>query len=100
MTGRALQNAFHLVSPLFFLSLIGQDVVHKIERVKTTTDDEPVSSVIITECGEVEVDKPFYISDNPYDIMGWVKASAIPLTMSFAILTIFQYFIRQLDKVS
>ncbi|CRK93634.1 CLUMA_CG007164, isoform A [Clunio marinus] len=78
----------------------GQDVVHKIERVKTTTDDEPVSSVILSECGEIEVDKPFYVSDNPYDIMGWVKASAIPLTMSFTILSIFQYFIRKLDNLS
>jgi len=71
-----------------------------IERVKTTTDDEPVESVILTECGEIKVEKPFYISDNPYDLMGWVKASAIPLTMSFSILTIFQYFIRKLDQVA
>lgn len=77
---------------------LGQDVVHTIERVKTTTDDEPIKSVIITECGQIEVDSPFYISDNPYDIMGWVKASAVPLTMSFTILSIFQYFIRKLDK--
>lgn len=69
-----------------------------IERVKTTTDDEPVKSVILTECGELPIDEPFYVSDNPYDIMGWVKASAIPLTMSFTILSIFQYFIRKLDK--
>lgn len=69
-----------------------------IERVKTTTDDEPVRSVILTECGEIKIEKPFTISDNPYDVMGWVKASAIPLTMSFSILAIFQYFIRKLDK--
>jgi peptidyl-prolyl cis-trans isomerase B (cyclophilin B) len=70
-----------------------------IERVKTTTDDEPVESVILTECGEIELDEPYHISDNPYDIMGWVKASAIPLTMSFTILGVFQYFIRKLDKI-
>lgn len=77
---------------------LGQDVVHTIERVKTTTDDEPIVSVILTACGEIKVDEPFFISDNPYDIMGWVKASAVPLTMSFTILSIFQYFIRKLDK--
>lgn len=70
-----------------------------MERVKTTTDDEPVRTVLLTECGEIGTPEPFWISDNPYDIMGWVKASAIPLTMSFTVLAIFQYFIRKLDQV-
>lgn len=78
----------------------GLDIVHSIERVKTTTDDEPVQSVILTECGDVETEKPFFVSDNPYDLMGWAKAAAVPLTMSFTILSIFQYFIRKLDKYS
>ena len=47
---------------------IGQEIVHSIERVKTTTDDEPVKVVILTACGELKVDKPFTISDNPYDV--------------------------------
>lgn len=76
----------------------GQDIVHTIERVQTTTDDEPVISVVISGCGDIKVEKPFYISDNPYNIMGWVKAAFIPLTMSFTILLIFQYFIKKLDK--
>lgn len=66
--------------------------------MKTTTDDEPVESVILKECGEIEQDGPFYISDTPYDIKGWAKAAAIPLGMSFTILLIFQYFIRKLEK--
>jgi hypothetical protein len=57
-----------------------------------------VQAAVITACGDVVVAKPFYISDNPYDIWGWIKASAVPLTMSFTILTIFQYFIRKLDQ--
>lgn len=80
------------------LWFVGQEIVHTIERVKTTTDDEPVSSVMISECGEIETEKPFFISDNPYDIWGWVKASAVPLTMSFTILAVFQHFIRKLDQ--
>lgn len=74
--------------------------MHMIERVKTTTDDEPVQAVILEECGDVEMNKPFYISDNPYDVWGWVKAAAIPLTTSFTIFSIFQHFIRRLDEVS
>lgn len=59
-----------------------------------------VEAAVITTCGEIYTAKPFYISDNPYDIWGWVKASSVPLTMSFTILTIFQYFIRRLDRIS
>lgn len=70
-----------------------------LERITTTTDDEPVLSLIISECGEIEVEEPFYTSDNySYNIKGWLKAAAIPLGMSFTILLIFQYFIRKLDK--
>jgi hypothetical protein len=72
--------------------------VHTIERVTTTTDDEPVMSVIIEECGEIKIDEPFYVNDTPYDIKGWMKAAAIPLGMSFTILLIFQYFIKKLEK--
>lgn len=84
-----------------FLSFFhsGQEVVHKIERVKTTTDDEPFQAVILTECGEIKTEKPFWISDDPYDVWGWLRAAAIPLTMSFSILATFQYFIRKLDEV-
>ncbi|XP_070496603.1 peptidyl-prolyl cis-trans isomerase, rhodopsin-specific isozyme [Chironomus tepperi] len=78
----------------------GQEWIHVIERVKTTTDDEPFEPVMLSSCGELELSKPYWTSDNPYDIWGWVKASSIPLTMSFTILTIFQYFIKKLDKYS
>jgi hypothetical protein len=47
--------------------------------VQTTTDDEPQMSVILSECGEIETKKPFYVSDTPYDIKGWIKAAAVPL---------------------
>lgn len=69
-----------------------------IERVKTTTDDEPVKTVMIDKCGEIHIGAPFYVKDTPYDMMGWIKAAAFPLTMSFTILGIFQYFIKKLDE--
>lgn len=70
-----------------------------IERVTTTTDDEPVTSVIIEGCGEIPTEAPFYVNDTPYDIKGWMKAAAIPLGMSFTILLIFQYFIKKLENL-
>ncbi|CAO1358903.1 unnamed protein product [Diamesa hyperborea] len=78
----------------------GQNVVHKIEKVKTDTDDVPIEAVIITSCRDIPLSKSYNISDDPYDIWGWVKASAVPLTMSFSILALFQYFIKKLDKYS
>lgn len=85
-------------NPFLALSVLGQDIVHVIERVKTTTDDEPVKTVMIEACGEIEVAEPFFITDTPYSLMGWIKAGAIPLTMSFTILGVFQYFIKRLDE--
>lgn len=73
--------------------------MHIIERVTTTTDDEPVTAVIINECGELPTEEPFYVNDTPYDIRGWAKAAAIPLGMSFTILLIFQYFIKKLENL-
>lgn len=78
----------------------GQEWIHVIERVKTTTDDEPVKTVIIKSCGELKIDEPYYISDDMYDLKGWIKAAIVPVGMSFVILLIFQYFIRKLDQIS
>ncbi|KFB41013.1 AGAP009991-PA-like protein [Anopheles sinensis] len=75
----------------------GHGVVHKVEQVRTDTDDYPVKSVIIDDCGDVPVLSPFTVSDDPYDLWAWIKASSMPLGMSFSILAFFQYIIRKLD---
>lgn len=53
---------------------------------------------MIEKCGEIEVEEPFYITDTPYALAGWMKAAAFPLGMSFTILGIFQYYIKKLDE--
>jgi peptidyl-prolyl cis-trans isomerase B (cyclophilin B) len=78
----------------------GQEWMHVIERVKTTTDDEPVEAIIINSCGELKVDAPYFIHDNMYDLKGWIKAAIVPVGMSFTILMIFQYFIKKLDQLA
>lgn len=45
----------------------GQDVVHKIEHVKTDPDDRPLEVVFVTKCGLVETPTPFFVSDQPYE---------------------------------
>ncbi|XP_033209201.1 peptidyl-prolyl cis-trans isomerase B-like [Belonocnema kinseyi] len=75
----------------------GIDVVFKIEQTKTDSDDKPVSPVVILESGTIKTKSPFYISDDPYDMWAWIKATAIPLSFSFTILGFFQWMIRKLD---
>jgi peptidyl-prolyl cis-trans isomerase B (cyclophilin B) len=86
---------------IFGKAVNGQEWAHVIERVKTTTDDEPAEAVVITACGELKIDRPYTINDlYNYDIWGWIKSAAVPVTMSFIILSIFRYFIKMLDKVA
>ncbi|XP_063977200.1 peptidyl-prolyl cis-trans isomerase 6-like [Diachasmimorpha longicaudata] len=75
----------------------GQDVLFKIEQTKTDAEDSPVVPVVILESGIIPTPEPFYISDDPYDVWGWIRATAIPLSFSFAILAFFQWMIKQLD---
>ncbi|XP_025602590.2 peptidyl-prolyl cis-trans isomerase B-like [Athalia rosae] len=75
----------------------GQDVVHKIEQTKTDSDDKPISPVVILESGTISVPEPFFISDDPYDIWSWIRATAIPLSFSFTILGFFHWMMKQLD---
>ncbi|KAL1124205.1 hypothetical protein AAG570_001975, partial [Ranatra chinensis] len=44
--------------------LEGQDVVHKIEQMKTDTGDRPVTRVFIKESGDVPTPTPIYINDS------------------------------------
>ena len=72
--------------------------IHFLEKIKTDTDDIPDEPVIVTNCGDVPLSKPYEVSDDPYDMWAWIRASAPPLIMSFSILTLFRYFIKKLDQ--
>ncbi|CAB3366082.1 Hypothetical predicted protein [Cloeon dipterum] len=76
----------------------GQSIVHEIEMQKTDTEDHPEEDVVIVDSGELPLNLPFIIADQPYDLWDWAKAAAIPLTMSSLILLFFHWVIRQLDK--
>lgn len=39
-----------------------QDVVRKVESTKTDSRDKPLKDVTITDCGTIEVEKPFAIA--------------------------------------
>ncbi|XP_055642631.1 peptidyl-prolyl cis-trans isomerase, rhodopsin-specific isozyme [Toxorhynchites rutilus septentrionalis] len=80
--------------------LDGQGVVHKVEQQRTDTDDYPVPTIIIEDCGDNPMGDAYMISDDPYDLWAWIKASYVPLGMSFSILAFFQYIIRKLDFYS
>lgn len=45
----------------------GQDIVHKIEHLKTDVNDQPLLPVVITKSGDVPTPKPFPVSDDPYE---------------------------------
>ncbi|GAB0087288.1 Peptidyl-prolyl cis-trans isomerase [Sergentomyia squamirostris] len=76
----------------------GQGIVHKIEHVRTNSDDVPLKPVRVKRCGNVPLKEPYIISDDPYDLAAWIAASAVPLGMSFAILGFFHWIIRQLNR--
>lgn len=44
-----------------------QGIIHAIEKVKTDSDDHPLKSVYITECGDEPMNAPFVVSDDPYE---------------------------------
>ncbi|XP_076285722.1 peptidyl-prolyl cis-trans isomerase B isoform X1 [Lasioglossum baleicum] len=76
----------------------GQDVVFKIEQVKTDADDYPVKPIVIFECGTIPTPSRFTVADdNSYNVWSWVKATFIPLSFSFSILGFFHYMMKQLD---
>lgn len=41
----------------------GEDIVHRIEHVKTDAEDRPLMPVLIIKSGIVPTPKPFYVSD-------------------------------------
>ncbi|XP_045775252.1 peptidyl-prolyl cis-trans isomerase, rhodopsin-specific isozyme-like isoform X2 [Maniola jurtina] len=74
----------------------GQKFVHMMEQIPTDADDRPKENVFIFNSGVLPTE-PFYISDNPNDLWGWIKASAVPLTFSFSILGFFQWMISKME---
>ncbi|XP_044267337.1 peptidyl-prolyl cis-trans isomerase-like isoform X2 [Tribolium madens] len=77
--------------------LTGQDVVHKIEHLKTDSNNHPLLDVTIIRSGLLKT-KPFYESDEPYELTfwAWIKAGWFPLSFSFAIIGFFHWFMIQL----
>ncbi|XP_059485043.1 peptidyl-prolyl cis-trans isomerase B-like [Neocloeon triangulifer] len=76
----------------------GQSIVHEIELVKTDTEDHPIEDVVVIDCGELPLNLPLIISDQPYELWQWAEAAAIPLGFSCLILFFFHWVIRQLDR--
>lgn len=45
----------------------GQKIVHTIEHLPTDSDDRPLKPIVIAATGSIQTEKPFIISDNPYE---------------------------------
>ncbi|OWR44598.1 peptidyl-prolyl cis-trans isomerase rhodopsin-specific isozyme like protein [Danaus plexippus plexippus] len=74
----------------------GQKIVHMLEQTPTDINDRPTVRVYIVDCGLLSTE-PFYVSDEPYDLWGWIKVSAAPLSMSFSILAFFHWMIKKME---
>ncbi|CAH0404827.1 unnamed protein product [Chilo suppressalis] len=75
----------------------GQNIVHLVEHTPTDVEDRPTKRVYISDSGIISTPQPFYISDDPYDLWAWIRASAVPLTMSFSILGFFHWMMRKME---
>ncbi|VVC45223.1 Cyclophilin-like domain,Cyclophilin-type peptidyl-prolyl cis-trans isomerase domain,Cyclophilin- [Cinara cedri] len=86
---------------LFGLVLDGQKFVHIIERQRSDHLGRPTKEIRIKKCGLLGNRPPFVITDFPYSstIWQWISATAIPLSMSSAILLFFQWVIYQINKM-
>ncbi|XP_050438628.1 uncharacterized protein LOC126844458 [Adelges cooleyi] len=79
----------------------GLQVVHVIERQPADLLGRPNKEIRIKSCGLLDRKPSYTITDHPYDldIWKWIKASSIPLSVSAAILGLFQWMIIQINKV-
>ncbi|KAF5298394.1 hypothetical protein FQR65_LT01172 [Abscondita terminalis] len=91
--GTAWLNGRHTV---FGKVLDGQNIVHKIELLKTDVEDRPLKSAEIIKCGSIPTPNPFYVTAISYNFVELLRAGMLPITMSFAILGFFQYVISKL----
>ncbi|XP_018020171.1 peptidyl-prolyl cis-trans isomerase C [Hyalella azteca] len=76
----------------------GQGNVHLIEHLPTDENNKPLTEVRIAKSGSRRVRNTYTISDDPYNMWDWLKTISFPLSLSFSIIFVFNYFIRQLDK--
>nr|XP_023026017.1 peptidyl-prolyl cis-trans isomerase, rhodopsin-specific isozyme-like isoform X2 [Leptinotarsa decemlineata] len=81
--------------------LKGEEIVHKIEHMKTDVNDKLLSNVYISEVGIIET-VPFSEPSKNYELTfwAWIRAGWFPLSFSFAIMGFFQYLMVQLNKLS
>ncbi|KAF5293110.1 hypothetical protein FQA39_LY13720 [Lamprigera yunnana] len=93
--GTSWLNGKHTV---FGKVVSGQNIVHKIELVKTDAHDYPKQSAVIINSGSIPTPTPFYVSAISYNLLEILRAGALPLIMSFTILAFFQYVISILRK--
>ncbi|XP_031629018.1 peptidyl-prolyl cis-trans isomerase, rhodopsin-specific isozyme-like [Contarinia nasturtii] len=79
----------------------GAAYVHVIEKSATDESRRPIKDIVITKCSDQPMfSSYYYVSDNPYDLYAWIRASAIPLGFSFGVLGLFHLLIRKLDRIS
>lgn len=45
----------------YYIYLLYQDIVRKIEKTDTDTRDRPAKDVKIADCGSIPVEKPFQV---------------------------------------
>lgn len=76
----------------------GQGYVHLIEHQDTDYNDRPIKEIRIAKSGSRKVRRPYTISDDPYNLWDWMKTISFPLSLSFSIIFLFNYFIKQLDR--
>ncbi|XP_076068040.1 peptidyl-prolyl cis-trans isomerase B-like [Oratosquilla oratoria] len=76
----------------------GQSVVHEIEYLATDWNDRPIKHVSIIKSRVQRVKDPYMVSDDPYNLKDWLKTISLPLGLSFSIIFLFNYFLKQLDR--
>ncbi|XP_026818568.1 peptidyl-prolyl cis-trans isomerase, rhodopsin-specific isozyme-like isoform X2 [Rhopalosiphum maidis] len=85
---------------LFGIVVEGQEVIHVVEQQLTDHLGRPTKEIRITKCGLLNRRPPFEVTDHPRNsnVWKWIIASALPVSMSTAILLLFQWMISQINK--
>nr|XP_045610512.1 peptidyl-prolyl cis-trans isomerase B-like isoform X2 [Procambarus clarkii] len=76
----------------------GEPVLEEVQSVATDWNDRPLRDVVITNSGRRVVKEPYLITDDPFNIKGWILTSSPPLLMSFSIILIYHYLMKRLDE--
>ncbi|XP_015363310.1 PREDICTED: peptidyl-prolyl cis-trans isomerase, rhodopsin-specific isozyme-like [Diuraphis noxia] len=85
---------------MFGIVVEGQEVIHAIEKQLTDHLGRPTKEIRISRCGLLNRRPPFVVTDHPRNstVWKWIIASALPVSMSTAILLLFQWMIAQINK--